>query len=177
MPAETALPVLFLSGTVGVGKSAVLEEIHELLVRAKIPHACLDADALSMSWPTRGDFNEVAMLDNVASVWANARAAGATRLVIAGVVERRENRDAFRRAVPGAQLTVCQLVAPTEIRMSRLRQREQGAGREWHLQRTEELQNILDQAAAHDFAVSNDQRPLREVAREVLLRAAWPGID
>jgi adenylylsulfate kinase len=177
MSAETALPVLIVSGTVGVGKSAILDEVHDLLVQARIPHACIDADALSMSWPPRGDFNQVAMLDNVASVWANALAAGATRLVIASVVERRDHRDAFRRAVPGAQITVCQLIAPMDVRTSRLRQRERGAGLEWHLRRTEELQIILDNAGVHDFAVSNDRRPLREVASEVLIRAGWPIID
>jgi hypothetical protein len=173
MPAEPVVPVLILSGTVGVGKTAILESIHELLIQAREPHACLDADALSLSWPVRGDFNQIAMLENVASVWANARAAGATRLVLAAVIERQEDRDAFRSAVPGADVTVCQLEASKDTRMSRLRQREHGTSLEWHLQRTEKLRDILERAAIHDFVVDNDRRARDEVAREVLLRADW----
>ncbi|MEP6999109.1 MAG: adenylyl-sulfate kinase [bacterium] len=176
MSVEPVVPVLILSGTVGVGKSTILDEVHDLLVRARIPHVCLDTDALAMSWPARGDFNQITMLDNVATVWANARAAGATRVVIASVVERRGDREAFRRAIPGAEIVVCQLVAPMNVRRSRLRQRERGAGLEWHLKRTEELQVILDTAAIHDFVVSNDQRTVQEVAGEVLMRADWPGL-
>jgi dephospho-CoA kinase len=174
MLGEQSSPVLILSGTVGAGKSTILNEVHTLLERARVPHVCVDADALAMSWPARGAFNQIAVLDNLRSVWANARAAGAERLVLACVVESREDLDAYRRAVPGAQITVCQLVAPEEVRKSRLRQRELGAGLEWHLQRTEELRQILEDAAVHDFSVINDDRSVQDVAYEALARAAWP---
>jgi hypothetical protein len=174
MRGEPSSPILILSGTVGVGKSTILNEIHAALAQARVPHACVDTDALAMSWPVRGAFNQIAVLDNLRSVWANAHAAGAERLVLAGVVESREDLDAYRRAVPGAQITVCQLVAPEEVRKSRLQQRELGAGLEWHLRRTEELRQILDDAAVHSFSVFNHGRSVQDVAYEALARAAWP---
>src|SRR6185436_20011525 len=108
------------------------------------------------------------------SIWANALAAGVERLVFACVVETHEDLDAYRRAIPGAQVTVCQLVAPEQVRKSRLRRRELGAGLEWHLQRTEELRQILENSAVHDFSVINDDRSVLDVAYEALARAAWP---
>ncbi|HEU4561004.1 MAG TPA: hypothetical protein VFS20_24345 [Longimicrobium sp.] len=167
------VPVLALSGPVGVGKTTVLEEIHDVLASHGVPHACVERDALAYSWPPRGHFNDQAALENLAAVWANFRAAGAGRLVVAGVIERVADLDGYRRAVPGAQITVCRLTAAAATRAARLRAREVGAGLEWHLRRTEELEAILDAVRLHDFAVDNDARPVREVATEVLARAGW----
>lgn len=168
------VPVLVLSGTVGVGKSTILAEIHDILGGARVPHACIDCDALALSWPPRGAFNQVTVFENLESVWTNAHAAGAERLVLASVVETLEDLDGYQRAVPGARITVCQLMAAEEVRLARLRARELGTGLDWHLSRTTELQQILDAVALHDFSVTNEGRSIRAVAGEVLMRAEWP---
>ena len=172
--AASPIPVLAISGAVGVGKTTVLVEIHDLLSSRGVPHACVERDALAYSWPARGDYNEDAALENLAAVWANFRAAGAGRLVVAGVVEREEDLAGYRRAIPGAEITVCLLVAAEATRLARLRGRERGAGLDWHLERTVELERILASARLDDFTVSNEEgRPVREVALEVLARAGW----
>lgn len=173
MPDDSTVPVLALSGPVGVGKTAVLVEIHDVLASADVPHACVERDALAWSWPERGDFNQEVALANLASVWANFRAAGARRVVIAGVLERPEDVDGYRRAIRGARIAVCRLTAPEPLRLARLRDRERGAGLEWHLARTVELERILRDARLEDFSVENGERPLRDVAMEVLARAGW----
>jgi hypothetical protein len=116
------VPVLAVSGPVGVVKTTVLVEIHDVLVTQDVPHACIERDA------TRGYVNEDAALENLASVWANYLAAGAERLVVAGVVERAADIAGYRRAIPGAQITVCRLRASEETRVARLCGRETGAG-------------------------------------------------
>jgi hypothetical protein len=68
---------------------------------------------------------------------------------------------------------VCRLVASQATRESRIRQREIGAGLEWHLNRTVELEEILHKASVEDFQVENDGRPIRDVALEVLEKAGW----
>ena len=93
--------------------------------------------------------------------------------MIAGVVEHAADIDDYRRAVPGSRVTVCRLTASAATRAARLRAREVGAGLDWHLRRTEELEAILDAARLEDFAVENDARPVRDVAVEVLARADW----
>jgi adenylylsulfate kinase len=138
------------------------------------PHACIERDALAYAWPTQGAFNQVIVIENVAAVCSNFRRAGAERLVIAGVVETLADVEAYQRAIPGARTTVCQLVAPERERVARLTAREIGAGLEWHLRRTVELEHILDAARIHEFSVENHARPIRETALEVLARANWP---
>lgn len=176
MHTESEVPLLVVSGTIGVGKSAVLDEIHNVLCSADSSHACIDMDALSLSWPMRGEFNQTSVVENLRSLWANFRAAGVHRLAIATVVERSRDLAAYQQAVPCARITLCRLLASEPTRLTRLRRREIGAGLAWHVQRTTELEAILDSAALHDFTVLNEDRPVREVALEVLSRAGWlPG--
>lgn len=168
------LPVLAISGAVGVGKTSVLMELHDILEREKIPHGCVERDALSYSWPTQGRFNEVMVERNLACVTANFLEAGATRLLIAGVIEGTTDLEVYRRCIPNAEIQVCRLTADLDLRRQRLRGREKGAGLDWHLDRTVELDSILDAAKVEDFCVDNGDRPLREVALEVLSHAGWP---
>ena len=172
-PVSLAVPVLALSGPVGVGTTSVLVEMHDILCGLSMPHACVELDALAYSWPTHGDFNREVAYRNLAAVWATFRAAGATRLAVAGVVERASDLDGYRGAIPDAAITVCRLTAPEATRLARLRERERGAGLQWHLDRTVELERILDAVRLEDFVVENGDRPLRDVAAEVLARAGW----
>ena len=173
VPAVT-FPVLVLNGTVGVGKTTIGHAISEILAGVELPHAFVDRDALSMSWPPRGRFNVDLANRNLAAVWMNFRAHGAERLIVAGVLESTDDVDALRAAVPGAAIMVCRLRASAAVREMRLRAREHGVNREWHLARSSELETILDRVAIDDFAVENDGRPLVAVAHEILARAAWP---
>lgn len=173
MAKAAALPVLLVTGTVGVGKSAVAGEASAILAALEVPHAFVDLDALSYSWPPRGRFNEVLAFQNLAVVWANFRAAGATRLIVAYVVESQNDLRRYHDAVPGAQLVVCRLTASQATREARLHSREVGTGLAWHLRRTAELEAAMQQASLEDFQVRNDSRPLDVVAREVLEGAGW----
>ena len=167
-------PVLAISGAVGVGKTSVLVEIHDILVSGKIPHGCVERDALGYSWPSQGRFNEVIVERNLSCVAANFLEAGATRILIAGVIEGAADLAVYSRCIPNAEIQVCRLTADLNLRRQRLRVRERGAGLDWHLDRTMELDTILDRVKIEDFSVDNGDRPLREVALEVLTRAGWP---
>lgn len=170
---STVVPLLLISGTVGVGKTSVGGEISEILTARSVPHAFVDLDALANSWPVQGRFNEGLAFRNLASVWANFRAAGAERLVVASVVESRDDLRRYEEAVPGAEVTLCRLLASQGAREARLRAREVGSGLAWHLNRTAELEHILQEAALEDFCVVNEGRPLEAVALEVLQKAGW----
>jgi adenylylsulfate kinase len=170
---ENKIPLLAISGSVGVGKTAVLIEIHDILEKRQVPHACVERDALGYSWPPQGRFNERIIELNLSCVATTFLAAGAERLVIAGVIETPHDLLVYRRCIPNAQIQVCRLTAALELRRERLRSREKGAGLDWHLERTAELDRILDEARIDHFSVDNGDRPLRDVASEVLARAGW----
>lgn len=168
------VPVILLNGTVGAGKTTIATAINQILWDGKVPHAALDLDAVRWGYPETSRFNADLMFENLASIWRNWSAHGATRLVLAGVVERRATLDRYRDAVPGADITVCRLVAPHDLRVERLHHRmERGENLDWHLARTGELHDILERAAFEDFVVENGDRPVRDVALEVLTKAGW----
>jgi adenylylsulfate kinase len=169
-----SVPTLLITGTVGVGKSTVAMEISDVLAALESPNAAVDLDALVCQWPPTSEWNNDLMFENLASLWPNYLAHGATRLVLARVLEDRAELARYRVAVPGAEITVCRLVAPEAVRVRRLlRRMPPGPSREWHLDRTVKLESSLVRLACEEFTVENGDRPVRDVAFEVLVRAGW----
>ncbi|MER6502345.1 hypothetical protein ABT218_23940 [Streptomyces sp. NPDC001455] len=168
--------VLLINGTVGVGKTSVAESVGDLLTHAGIPNAVIDLDWLRQSWPTPSEdrFNFGMMLRNLRSIAGNYLAAGADRLVLAGVIENQEDRKLCGDAV-GAELSVCRLRAELPVIHQRLTRRHDGEPEvlRWHLARAGELAGILERAAADDFTVDATTRPVGEVAAEVTAKAGW----
>jgi hypothetical protein len=168
------VPTLLISGTTGVGKSTIAAEINDLMAELGTPNAAVDLDALVWQWPSTSEWNADLMFENLASVWPNYQAHGATHLVLARVQKDRAELSRYEDAIPGAQIVVCRLRAPESVRVQRLFARmPPGSSREWHLSRTTELELELDRAASADFDVENGDRPAREVALEVVGRAGW----
>ncbi len=169
---------LLITGTVGVGKSTVAAEINDILGGLGVPNAAVDLDSLVWQWPASSPWNTDLMFENLASLWPNYQAHGATHLILAGVLEDRAELDRYRAAVPGMVLSICRLLAPEAVRLDRLRERmPPGPSRDWHLRRTAELESSLERIAVEDFTVQNSGRPVREVALEVLVRAGWLPTD
>src|SRR5580698_9614318 len=75
------VPVLVITGPVGVGKSTIAAEAAWLLRQADVPHALVDLDRIEQSWPVPADDpgNERVSHRNLACMWANFRQAGADR--------------------------------------------------------------------------------------------------
>ena len=170
-----AVPLLVVTGPVGVGKTTVALEMSSLLGEAGVPHAVVDLDALSWCYPAPADdrFNSRLALRNLAAVWGAYAAAGAQRLILARVVEAREDEAGFRESVPGAEITVVRLRAADETLLTRVAARELGSGREWHLNRSIELARLMDRRAVGDHLIETDGRAVTDVAREALARADW----
>ena len=68
---------------------------------------------------------------------------------------------------------MCRLTAALDTMQDRLRIREPGMLQAQFLARAGELEQILNEANVENFAVVNDQRPVTDVARELLERAGW----
>jgi adenylylsulfate kinase len=167
---------LLITGPVGVGKTSVAEAVGDLLAGEAIPHGVVDLDWLARYWPSTTDdpFNLAMELRNLRSVARNYLDAGADRLVLAGVVESRADRARYAEAI-GVDLAVCRLTADLAVIRQRLIQRHGSGdddGLRWHLQRSQELEQILDLAGVEDFTVTTD-RPVADVAKAVATATSW----
>jgi hypothetical protein len=170
-----SVPVLIVSGPVGVGKSSVAHEMFDQLIDRDIAHAVIDLDAFGISWPYgEGDpYNERTALRNLASVWANYAASGVDRAIIARVVEAKADLAAYEEAIPGAEIQVCRLVASVGVLRERVRRREVGSSYEVLVRRSVELAESLEESGPTDFVVETSGRELADIATEALVKAGW----
>ena len=166
------IPVLWLCGPPGVGKTAVGWEIFSELTRAGIEAGYVDIDQLGMCYPEPAeDPGRYQMKErNAHAVVQSFRAAGARCVIVSGVVD--PVRGVRADQIPQAAVTVCRLRAEREV----LTQRFVGRGGQASL-----VQDVLlesDALDASDFAdtcVDTGARPVAEVARLVRARCdGWP---
>lgn len=171
-----SVPVLLVTGPVGVGKTTVAGEMGMLLLDAEVPHATVDFDELTACYPRPADDDRWGTrlgLTNLAALWKNYQAAGARRLLIARVIESRSELDGFREAVPEADIVVVRLRAAPETLLSRVRQRGPGQGMEWHLNRAIELAPLMDAQQVEDVLIETDGRDATTIAQDILIRVGW----
>lgn len=159
----------------GSGKTAVTIAIGELLERRSVPYALVDLDWLGWVEPARASlFSQRAVLaENLRLIWPTFRKAGVERLVLARYVEDRGQLEEFRAALPGVELLVVRLVASQSVIEGRLRARDSRAQLAEHLAETAELAARAEVNALEDAVVENGDRPLEEVAAEVLSVSGW----
>ncbi|MFG1603530.1 adenylyl-sulfate kinase [Actinoplanes sp. NPDC049265] len=162
---------LLISGTVGAGKTTVADALGDLLRADGVPGAVLDVDWLRRAWPAPpGDrFNHHLTLRNLRAVAANLSG----RIVLAGVIESRADRDDYQAALD-APLTVGRLRVDLTTVRERLRRRhaDDDEGLRWHLRRCGELDAILAAAAVEDFVIDGGGT-IRQVANAMRTAAGW----
>jgi hypothetical protein len=170
-------PTIVVTGPVGVGKTTLVDEMSSLLRQAEVPHAAVDFDQLTASYPRSPDddvWGTELGLANLAALWRNYSALGADRLLIARVIEDRDELDGFRRAVPGAEIVVVRLRASVATLLDRIRHRGTSLGTDWHLARAPVLAASLDAHPVEDIVVETDGVQPTDLARDVLDRVGWP---
>ncbi len=172
MSKADTIPVLMLTGPVGAGKTTVGMAISEHLHQAGTAHAFVDLDWLSWCYPAppHDRFHAALCLHNLAAVCANYRAAGAERLVLAGVVETCAERAGYQAAIPGAELVVVRLQATLPTLLGRLAARESGPSLAWHQQRAGELTALMERNRVENMLVDTEEKSIAEIAGEVLAR-------
>ncbi len=166
------VPVLLVTGPVGVGKTAVLHEADLLLIESGASHATVELEEVARCWPDTMETRAPLVYRNLAAIWSNFVAAGASRLLLAGLVEQRSELRLLSQAVPGAAVTVVRLDAPLPVLEQRIRRREPGKpepeidGARWWAER-------LHETRPEDHLVPTEGRSVGEIAREVLRLASW----
>jgi cytosine/adenosine deaminase-related metal-dependent hydrolase len=169
-----ALHALLLVGTVGSGKTTVLLEIGRRLEDRGEPYALVDLDWLAWVAPAHGSPLTVhdVLVANLAGAVETFRTAGVTRLALARDVTTRSELEAIRAALGGARLTIVRLDAPPPVLERRVRGRDTGADLAEHLAEIRVAAAAPPPPFPH-VAVSNDERPVADVAADVLAAAGW----
>jgi hypothetical protein len=168
---DSDLRVLVISGSMGSGKTTVLNEASDLLKVANVVHAAFDLDQLSIGFFPSAP--ESFAISNLMRLWSGYEGLGVRRVLISEAIETRGDREALRLAFKAHQFLVCRLIARIETMQERVRLREPGIHQGEFVARVVELDRILAAAKVEDFCVENENRSVTEVAREILTRAKW----
>jgi adenylylsulfate kinase-like enzyme len=168
---EEPIPVLWVCGPPGVGKTSVGWEIYRELARGEIEVGYVDIDQLGICSPEPpsdpGRYEMKARNLNV--VVRNFGAAGARCAVVSGVVDPEHGVD--RDELRDAAVTVCRLRADGAI----LRQRflARGSPRE-AIRAVWRDAELLDARDAADACVDTTGLSVAEAARRVRESTGWP---
>ena len=95
------------------------------------------------------------------------------RYLLARAIENDAQLTELRKLVAAPETVVCRLVASLETMQRRVEIRESGIAQSEYVARVAKLNAILERVRVEDFSVTNEDRPLTEVALEVLVRAGW----
>lgn len=168
------IPVLWLYGPPGVGKSVVAFEIYSQLVAQGNDCAYVDIDQLGICYPEppSDPGRHLLKARNLAAVASGFSGAGARGLVVSGVV------DALRGVevpnIPRSALTVCRLRADRDELTRRLGDRPGSLVRLEDALRDAE---VLDCTNFADVSLDTSGRSVSEVAAEVLEQVGhWPAM-
>jgi hypothetical protein len=165
--------LLIITGSMGAGKTSVLAEASDILALRGIVHAAIDLDALSLAYLPSAARTDDVMYRNLESVCRNYVAMGVTRLLLARAMETRAELELCRTMVSAAKTTVCRLTAGIDTMQQRVKIRESGLLQRQYVDRVAILDAILDRARLEDFSVVNEDRPINDVAKEMLIKAGW----
>jgi adenylylsulfate kinase-like enzyme len=167
------IPVLWLCGPAGVGKTAIGWEIYTQLADSGIETGYVDIDQLGMCYPEppADPGRHWLKLRNLGAVVANYKASGARCVVVSGIVDAPHRLHAD--LIPGAVLTACRL----RVGRDELRRRFLGRGESADV--VEEVLAEADAMDATDFAdvcVDTSGLSIAEVTQLVRERIrGWPG--
>ncbi|QPP08432.1 AAA family ATPase [Streptomyces bathyalis] len=168
-----AIPVLWLCGPPGVGKTAVGWELYSRCARAGTGTAYVDIDQLGMCSPeSASDPGRHRMkARNLGALVANFGQSGARRVIVSGVVDA--ERGPPLDQLPGAAVTVCRLRAGRGDLKRRLEAR--GSQGDDAAEDALRESDALDAGDFADLCIDTSGLPVAEVARLVRERTGgWP---
>jgi Mrp family chromosome partitioning ATPase len=168
--------VVVISGPAGVGKSATAFEVSNRLRAVGVDHVLIDTDELDRIYPVPDDLAAVTR-DNLAAMWRTFAARGSRRLILIGVyLDRADELDWVRQAIPDARFTCVRLLASDGTLTERVTRRELGSDRAGQLERTRHQLAAIEADQRDGISrIATDGRSLGDIAEEIL--ALWPTPD
>jgi Mrp family chromosome partitioning ATPase len=123
--------ILLISGPTGVGKSTIAFRLYMQYLNAGLTASYVDLDQIGFISPARPDdrFRHRLKARNLAAIWRNYHAVGATHLIATGPIESNAALQMYIDALPNAVITFCRLHASPDELTRRVMSR--GAGGSW----------------------------------------------
>ena len=169
--------LLIITGTMGAGKTSALGEASDILSLKGITHAAIDLDSLGLALLPSTASTDGAMYRNLQSFCENYSSLGVKRLLLARAIEDCAELELCKGIVSASNTVICRLTASIAVMEQRVRLRESGVSRQHYVARVAKLNTIIDRANLENFTITNENRPLNNVAHEILLKAGWISID
>ena len=164
---------MLITGVYGSGKSSVAEEMAAVLEERNAPYALLDLDFLAWfdTGEEGGQTKHHMMLTNLTAVVGNYLVVGVRFFILAKAVRDVSELDDLKVGLP-MPLKVVRLTVPFEEIEKRL-SHDVTTGRRDDLREAAAWVAASSGIGIEDLVVPND-RPVREVAVEVLNWLGWP---
>ncbi len=167
---------LFIGGRSGVGKTSVGTELHRQLSLSAITHCLIEGDNLDLAFPVPSEQGlQIAEL-NLAAMWANYRTAGYLRLIYTNTASVRADvlDDLVQALDDDPVVRAVLLTANDAVAEARLREREIGSAFDWHLARSRETAQELDEKAPDwVWRINTDNAGVSEITHEIITRLGW----
>jgi adenylylsulfate kinase-like enzyme len=126
---DAAGQIMLICGPPGVGKSTIGFSFYLRCLQSGLSAGYLDLDQLGFLRPLTDDDARRLKARNLAAIWRNFRAAGATHLIATGPIHDASAAMSYAAELSGATVTLCRLRAsPDELRQRIL---SRGAGGSW----------------------------------------------
>jgi dephospho-CoA kinase len=173
---DPSVPVVVVTGTIGVGKTAIAMTMSEILHDRGIRHGLLEVDWLGEVYPApypEDPYSTRFAMENLAAIWPHYLEVAITRAIVSMTIAHRQELKDLKAALPSAELTVVRLEASPQTRAERIRRRELGSLLDHFLEKTGPLAQQMESLRIGDLVVENDSRTPQAVATEILRRVGW----
>lgn len=157
---------IVITGPVGAGKTTTAMALAEMLEHEDKSCAMVDMDQLRWFHPTPKDdpFGEAVGRKHLQYMSQTWRELGIPTVILADVIETADGKQFLADALPGYNLRVVRLNVSMDRLHTRLRNRETERQIAWHLNRAQELQDIMIQNDVGDIIVDVDTENPEQVA-------------
>ncbi len=190
--AATDGEVVLIAGPTGVGKSTIGFQVYVNCINGGLSAGYVDLEQIGfVSADSRDELQRHRLrARNLAAIWRNYRAAGATHLVATGPIEDRAAFQVYAQELPAASVRLCRLRAGSDQLSQRIMSR--GAGGSWPqpgdpllgqpaqvlrevAARAAEQAAALDRSGPGGVAVDTDGLTVEEAADEIAQAVGWAG--